>query len=231
MSAFRAQQYRWAKGTVQTARKLLPRVLRSQLSLGQRVEAAFHMLPHLAYPLMVLLTLVLLPALVFLPATDVRTLLLVDLPLVIGATGSLATFYSVAELAQGRSVWSAIRRLPALIALGAGLSPHLSLAVWDGLRNMSGEFVRTPKRGVMRGRYRQYAKLPIAEIGLGLVSAASIVAAIETGHWFAAPFAALFCAGYSYVALLVIREQMMDRQGVSLELEAEASNSGMARAA
>ena len=59
MSSFRAQQYRWAKGTVQTARKLLMRVAKSELTLAQRIEACFHMLPHMAYPMMVLLTLLL----------------------------------------------------------------------------------------------------------------------------------------------------------------------------
>ncbi|HET7540831.1 MAG TPA: cellulose synthase family protein [Polyangiaceae bacterium] len=207
MSAFRAQQYRWAKGTVQTARKLLRRVVRSELTLAQRIEACFHMLPHLAYPMMVLLTLLLLPALLLMPASDVRTLLLIDLPLCIGATGSLATFYAMAEVAQGRSVWGALKRLPALIALGAGLAPHLSSAVFDGLSSMAGEFVRTPKRGEQRGRYRQYAKLPMTEIALAAVCAGSVVASLETGHYFATPFAALFMSGYSYVAALVIQEQ------------------------
>jgi cellulose synthase/poly-beta-1,6-N-acetylglucosamine synthase-like glycosyltransferase len=233
MSAFRAQQYRWAKGTVQTARKLLLPVLTSPLRLSVRVEAAFHMLPHIAYPMMVLLTLVLLPALVFLPATNFQTLLLVDLPLCIGATGSLATFYSMAEVAQRRSAWHAIKKLPALIALGAGLAPHLSLAVWDGLHSMSGEFVRTPKRGAMQGRYRQGAKLPLAEMFLALVSASSVVAALMTGHWLAAPFAALFCAGYSYVAALVVREQFLGRAARSSALApSESGATGeMARAA
>ncbi|HYP76702.1 MAG TPA: glycosyltransferase [Polyangiaceae bacterium] len=207
MSSFRAQQYRWAKGTVQTARKLLLRVAKSELTLAQRIEACFHMLPHLAYPMMVLLTLLLLPALVFMPASDVRTLLLIDLPLCIGATGSLATFYAMAEVAQGRSAWGAMKRLPALIALGAGLAPHLSSAVFDGMRSMAGEFVRTPKRGEQRGRYRQYAKLPMIEIALAAVCAGSVVASLTTGHYFATPFAALFMSGYGYVAALVIQEQ------------------------
>ena len=162
MSAFRAQQYRWAKGTVQTARKLLGRVLRAPLTVRQRVEACFHMLPHFAYPLMLLLSVLLLPALIVLPATNGRSLLLVDLPLCLGATGSLVTFYATAETAQGRTVWEALRRLPALIALGAGLSPHLTRAVYDGMGSMAGEFVRTPKRGAAAGRYWQYARLPDA---------------------------------------------------------------------
>jgi hypothetical protein len=208
MSAFRAQQFRWAKGTVQTARKLLRTVLATELGLGKRVEAAFHMLPHLAYPATVLLTLMLLPALVFMPATSYRALLLVDLPLCMGATGSLAAFYGMAERARGRSMWNAVAKLPALIALGAGLAPHLTAAVLDGMSNMAGEFVRTPKRGEARGRYRQVSKLPLAELALGLVSVASIVAAFETGHWFALPFTCLFALGYGYVATLVVREQL-----------------------
>jgi Glycosyltransferase like family 2 len=226
MSSFRAQQYRWAKGTVQTARKLLLRVAKSELTLAQRVEACFHMLPHMAYPMMVLLTLLLLPALVFMPASDVRTLLLIDLPLCLGATGSLATFYAMAEIAQGRSAWGAMKRLPALIALGAGLAPHLSSAVFDGMRSMAGEFVRTPKRGEQRGRYRQYAKLPMTEIALAAVCAGSVVASLETGHYFATPFAALFMSGYSYVAALVIQEQF----GFGRPAEEAAPESGRAAA-
>ena len=203
-----AQQFRWAKSTVQTARKLLGTVLTAEVGLAKRIEAAFHMLPHLAYPATVLLTLMLLPALVCLPATSYRAILLVDLPLCMGATGSLAAFYGMAERARGRSMWSAVVKLPAVIALGAGLAPHLTAAVFDGLSNMAGEFVRTPKRGEARGRYRQVSKLPLAELGLGFISLASIVAAFETGHWLALPFTCLFALGYGYVAALVVKEQL-----------------------
>ena len=212
MSAFRAQQYRWAKGTVQTARKLLQRVLSAPLTFSQRLEAFFHLTPHFAYPLMMLLSVLLLPALILMPATDVRTMLVIDLPLCVGATGSLATFYIVAERAQGRSAWLAMRRLPLLIALGAGLAPHLSRAVYEGLRSMAGEFVRTPKKGIVAGRYRQHAELPLVEIGLALLSFASVVASLETGHWFATPFASLFTVGYAYVAWLVVAEQLSGRR-------------------
>ena len=96
-------------------------------------------------------------------------------------------FYAMAEAAQGRSALGALRRLPALLALGAGLAPHLTKAVWEGLRSMAGEFVRTPKKGMLQGRYRAAADLPIIEIALCLISGASTVASLETGHWFATP--------------------------------------------
>jgi glycosyltransferase involved in cell wall biosynthesis len=215
ISAFRAQQFRWAKGTVQTARKLLGRLMRANLSPMQRIEAFFHLTPHFAYPLMVVLSVLLLPALVLMPATDLKTMLLIDLPLVVGTTGSLATFYAMADIAQGRRAVDALKQLPALLALGAGLAPHLSVAVWEGLRTMAGEFVRTPKKGALVGRYRAPADLPIVEVALFLVSAASTVASIETGHWFATPFAMLFTFGYGYVAYFVAAEELVRRAQVA----------------
>ncbi|HKQ69758.1 MAG TPA: cellulose synthase family protein [Polyangiaceae bacterium] len=213
VSAFRAQQFRWAKGTVQTSRKLLSRVMSAkELSIGQRVEAFFHLTPHFAYPLMVLLSVLLLPALVLMPATDAQTMLLVDLPLCIGTTGSLGAFYMLAESAQGRARVAALSRLPALIALGAGLAPHLTRAVFEGLDSMAGEFVRTPKKGSREGRYRARASLPTLEIALALLSLVSVVASVETKHWFATPFAMLFTFGYGYVALLVASEQVTQRR-------------------
>jgi hypothetical protein len=190
------------------------------------------MLPHMAYPLMVLLTVLLLPALLALPAADVSTMLLVDLPLCLGATGSLGAFYATAEVAQGRSAWSAIKRLPLLIALGAGLAPHLSRAVWSGYRSMAGEFVRTPKRGAAAGRYWQVADLPMIEVLLCLLCAATVVASITTEHWFALPFAALFMLGYGGVAALVVGEQLRARRQSMFPLPREAMESQqIARAA
>jgi hypothetical protein len=138
-------------------------------------------------------------------------MLMIDRPLCIGTTGSLAAFYAMAEVAQGRRRRDALKQLPALLALGAGLAPHLSKAVFEGLGNTAGEFVRTPKKGdAARGstRYHQRADLPMTEVALCLLSLGSTVASLETGHWFATPFAALFTFGYGYVATLVAKEQV-----------------------
>ncbi len=227
VSAFRAQQFRWAKGTVQTSRKLMRRVMTSPLTVAQRMEAFFHLTPHFAYPLMVFLSVLLLPALVLMPATNPRTMLLIDLPLCIGTTGSLAAFYAMAEAAQGRRRRDAIKQLPALLALGAGLAPHLTKAVFEGLFSMAGEFVRTPKKGTAAGRYRARADLPMAEIGLCLFSLASTVASLETGHWFATPFAMLFTFGYGYVASLVASEQFARRRAAVLADAAGLTGAGV----
>jgi cellulose synthase/poly-beta-1,6-N-acetylglucosamine synthase-like glycosyltransferase len=224
IAALRAQQHRWAKGTVQTARKLLRRVVakESGLTLAQRVEAAFHMTPHFAYPLMVMLSLLLLPILLTVEATNWKIMLLIDLPMCMAPVGSLASFYMLAESAQGRSRFGAIKLLPALIALGAGLAPHLTVAVNDGLRSGGGEFVRTPKHGNSRGRYKAVAGIPFREIGLGLLSATSAVMALVTGHWFVFPFVSLFTLGYGYIAYLVMAEHFVRKVDEAAEAPATA---------
>jgi glycosyltransferase involved in cell wall biosynthesis len=215
--AFRAQQYRWAKGTVQTARKLLPSVLKGPLSRDQRIEALFHLTPHFAYPLMVLLCLLLPFALVMLPVADNWVaLLVVDVPLCFGASGSLAAFYALANRAQGRPVSEALMRLPALMALGIGLSPYLTRAVLEGLTQDAGEFIRTPKRGLRASRYLQRrAPLPVIELLLALVSVGSVVISLETAHYLATPFALLFAFGYSYMAGMMTVEQLARRRALA----------------
>jgi cellulose synthase/poly-beta-1,6-N-acetylglucosamine synthase-like glycosyltransferase len=208
VSAFRAQQFRWAVGTVQTSRKLLRRVLSSSLSRGARVEAFFHLTPHFAYPLTLTLSIILLPLVLLLPVRGSLMLLAIDIPLFFGTTGSLAAFYALAERAQGRRARDAFKVVPALIAVGVGLTPLVTRALFRGFGSMAGEFVRTPKKGDNTVvRYKAKAEtLPYVETAMCFVSIGSTLASIRTGHFVATPFAALFAAGFGYMAVQMWRE-------------------------
>jgi len=209
VSAFRAQQFRWALGTVQTSRKLLGRIVRSELSLGARAEAFFHLTPHFAYPLTLLLSVILLPLVILMPGSNSALVVALDVPLFLGTTGSLTAFYAAAERAQGRRARDALFVVPALIAVGVGLTPLITRALIRGYRQMAGEFVRTPKKGATTGaRYRTTAlALPFMESVFFLISLAATIASTRTGHVIATPFAALFTAGYGYMAGTMIHEQ------------------------
>jgi hypothetical protein len=65
-------------------------------------------------------------------------------------------------------------------------------------------------------------------MGLTLVSFTSFVAALETGHWFAAPFALLFFVGYSGVAWLVASEQLVPRPTPELVQDRQSGETGVA---
>jgi hypothetical protein len=218
VASFRAQQFRWAKGTVQTRRKLLRRILKSHLSFGAKAEAFFHLTPHFAYPLTMALTILLLPVVVLLPSKTTWSMLLLDFPLIFGTTGSLTAFYALAERAQGRRTIDALKTVPALIAVGVGLTPLITKALLEGSRAMAGEFVRTPKKGSKAGRYRAAQfDFPVWEPLLFGIALADVVASLLTGHYFATPFAALFASGYGAMSVALVADQLEGRRAATME--------------
>ncbi|MGB8294427.1 MAG: glycosyltransferase [Polyangia bacterium] len=209
--AFRAQQYRWARGTVQTRRKLLGSILRSDLPFGAKAEAFFHLTPHIAYLFTMGLSVLLVPIQLATRHLSFWSLVLLDLPLFMATTGSLAAFYSLSQSHQGRKAWDGLRDLPALLIVGVGLTPLITLAFVDGQRHMAGQFVRTPKKGFGasgKSDSGMATPLPWIEVVLCLVSASSIATSLMFRHYFATPFAVMFTTGYGYMALALIRERL-----------------------
>jgi cellulose synthase/poly-beta-1,6-N-acetylglucosamine synthase-like glycosyltransferase len=216
MSAFKAQQFRWAKGSIQVAKKMLPRIMRSNATWAQKSEAFFHLTNNFAYPLLILLSLLLLPNLVYRTTHGVREVLLIDVPLFLGTTMSLATFYLASQKEIARFdhpdrkpgfPWHALRRLPLVLSLGIGLCVNQTRAVLEAVLGKDTEFVRTPKHGI-RGRleswsskkYRAARSLtPLIELGLAGYFLVAMAVAFENGHYLSMPFLALFLAGFGYV--------------------------------
>jgi cellulose synthase/poly-beta-1,6-N-acetylglucosamine synthase-like glycosyltransferase len=97
MNAFKTQQARWAKGLLQTAGKILPRVLRARLPWQVKLEAFYHLTAGISYPLMLLLSALLLPAMIVRFYQGWWQVLWIDLPLFLLATGSVSSFYLVAQ--------------------------------------------------------------------------------------------------------------------------------------
>jgi len=229
MNGFKGQQYRWAKGSVQTARKLLVTVLRAPVSWKVKTEALFHLTNNLAYVFLLVLALLQLPNMLIRRGMERPELLMLDLPLFLATCGSVAAFYVVAhrDLYGGR--WQAIKRLPAMMALGIGLSINNGRAALEGLFGRDVEFVRTPKRGVLDGAPRSPAlcyrvRWPwhnTVELGMALYCTTSLFVAIATKSWASMPFLLLFCAGFIWVGLASLHEALRVRQG-DVELTAQA---------
>ena len=119
MNAFKSQQHRWAKGSIQTCKKLLPRILASDLPLRIKVEAAFHLTANFAYPLMILLSILMFPAMVIRYNMGWYEMLIVDVPLFIGATMSVCSFYLMSQREIFGDEWrSRIKYLPAVLVGG-----------------------------------------------------------------------------------------------------------------
>lgn len=211
MNGFKSQQYRWAKGSVQVARKLLPAVLRAPVRPAVKLEAFFHLTQNLPYLVTLLLAVLTVPVLVVAPAP--RPLWL-ELPLIFGTAGILAGYCVTSQRAIGRDpVWRILARLPVLVAVTVGISVSQTRAVIEGALGQESPFVRTPKHGVVargqgwRGRRYRGARtlLPVAELALAAYFALAGALAVATGAWAALPIVTLFACGFGYVGVQSIR--------------------------
>jgi cellulose synthase/poly-beta-1,6-N-acetylglucosamine synthase-like glycosyltransferase len=211
MNAFKSQQHRWAKGSIQTCRKLLPTILASDLPLPVKVEAAFHLTANFAYPLMVLLSLLMFPAMVIRYDMGLYEMMIVDVPLFLGATMSVCSFYLMSQREIFGPDWrSRIKYLPAVLSVGIGLSLNNARAVVEALLGQQSEFVRTPKHRVENAgedwRARRYrgsvSFVPFLEVGLGLYFGVMAWYALQNGIFGTLPFILLFQFGFLYSGVL-----------------------------
>ena len=210
MNAFKSQQHRWAKGSVQTARKLLPRILKSDLPRAVKVEAFFHLTANFTYPLMILLTVLMPVSMVIRFKHGWYEVLMLDLPFFWTATMSVVFFYIASQREIGMPVWQRVKYLPFIMALGIGMCVNQSKAVIEALVGYETGFTRTPKTG-MKGRDQSFRKSkyrmlltaqPLLELALGAYLTSAVWFALDKGVWFSLPFLLLFQWGFFYVGLV-----------------------------
>src|ERR1700746_3650716 len=146
MTAFKTQQARWAKGLIQTGKKILPQVLRSDAPFHSKIEAWYHLTANLSYPLMVVLSVLLLPAMIIRFYQGWFQMLYIDLPLFMASTFSISSFYLVSQRELFPRTWPrSLLYLPFLMALGIGLTITNTKAVLEALIGRQSAFARTPK--------------------------------------------------------------------------------------
>ena len=129
MNSFKTQQFRWAKGSAQTTKKLLPTVLKAKIPFFIKVECLFHLTNNFAYLFLVILAMLQLPNMIIRGHMDRPELLLLDVPLFAATCVSICVFYVATHQALYKNLWEAIKRLPMMMALGIGLSINNSRAV------------------------------------------------------------------------------------------------------
>jgi cellulose synthase/poly-beta-1,6-N-acetylglucosamine synthase-like glycosyltransferase len=205
MTAFKTQQARWAKGLIQVSKKILPRVLKSDAPRAVKIEAFYHLTANLSYPLMIVLSVLLMPAMIIRFYQGWFQMLYIDLPLFMASTFSISSFYLVSqkELFPGR--WGrSLLYLPLLMALGIGLTVTNTIAVLEALAGKQTAFARTPKYRVESKKDRIGAKkyrkrlgwVPWIELLIGTYFALAIYYAIDNENYFTVPFLLLFVIGY-----------------------------------
>ena len=220
MTAFKTQQARWAKGLIQTSIKILPKVFHSNISRRNKWEAVQHLTANLSYPLMIIMTAFLIPAMVCRFYQGWFQILLIDFPLFTASTFSIAVFYLASQRILFPKDWmKTFYYLPFLMALGIGLTVTNTKAVMEALFGIKSAFVRTPKfRVAKKGEKSQAAKYrkrlvlaPWIEMFLGFYFFVAILYTFSNHNYFTAPFLILFVIGYWYTGLMSLLQGRFER--------------------
>jgi cellulose synthase/poly-beta-1,6-N-acetylglucosamine synthase-like glycosyltransferase len=226
MTAFKTQQARWAKGLIQTGKKILPRVLRSDAPLHTKIEAWYHLTANLSYPLMIVLSVLMLPAMIIRFYQGWFQILFIDLPLFLASTFSISSFYLVSQRELFPKTWQrALLYLPLLMALGVGLTITNTKAVIEALIGKESAFARTPKYNVESKKdkvgatkyRRRLGWVPWVELLIGSYFALTVYYAVEIENYFTIPFLLLFVLGYWCTGLMSLLQGRFS--GVALSAE------------
>ncbi len=216
INSFKSQQCRWAKGAMQTGKKVLPRLLTGEFSPQEKLEAWYHLTANVSYPLMVLLALLLLPTIIVRFNQGWFHLVTIDLPLFMLAFASVNCFYIAAQRRLHKDWRKRILYLPVLMAIGIGMTISVAKAVLEGAVGVKSPFVRTPKFSVegkqdewkTKGYRGRLGLLPLVEIAFGLYFTFICYYAWNLGIYGVIPFVLLFQFGYLYTGFGTLMQNL-----------------------
>jgi len=191
--SYKRQQARWARGTIQTTRKLLGPLLRSTLAPHRRLAGALHLTGYFVHPLILV--------------TSLTTPLLLMQPQEFSGPAGLLGLLSAAPLlsmllashARGRTIGEFLRDLPAALLLGVGMAFSNTVAMAAALRTReTGEFARTPKGAP--NAYRLHPDRTMwGEFALALYAICAMLVLVADGAWQSAAPLLLYALGYGGV--------------------------------
>jgi len=222
MHGFQVQQSRWAKGLTQCAKKLLPSILRAKLPWRVKAEAFLHLTPNISYPLMVVVSALMLPVMICRFYMGWAQMVFLDVPLILASFFSISAFYLIAQRELYPRTWKrAFLLLPMLMAVGVALTIINTRAVLEALFGVETSFVRTPKfaiegtapaRKLEQKKYRRRSGwLPYAELAFGTYFLGMVLFALDSGNYLSIPFLSLFVGGYYWAGFATLYQEHQER--------------------
>ncbi len=205
IEAFKKQQFRWAKGSFQTLKKLVPSLLESDTPWYKKMLGLFHMTGYFVHPLMLGALLLMLPVGFFTPQVFKW------MPWMMIAAFAPPLMYLLSATEHLPRLSDRLRLIPLLTVIGFGLSLNNTVAALQGLFGRGrGAFVRTPKFSLTNSKSNwannRYA-MPIspmvwAELGLGLYALLTGIILASRYSWQTLPWLLVYSASYFYIAAL-----------------------------
>ena len=212
LNAFKSQQYRWAKGGVQTAIKLLPKLLKSSAPLKVKIEAIFHLTANVTYLFMPFFILAL-PILVVCTACLPNYIHFITFT---AAFLSIIAFYMTAQASYFKqNIWKSMAAIPMVMAIAIGLCINNCRAILGALFSRQTNFFRTPKYNIAskqdRWQHRKNYRVKISAyffielFFLGYLVWVGILSILH-GAYHLMPFLAIFIFGFLYFVVLTLKQ-------------------------
>lgn len=213
INAFKRQQFRWAKGSIQCVLKLWRPVLKAPVSIFKRLQAMIHLTGYLIHPLMLFLCLSSLPLILWKGGGR--------LPWAYFSLASLGPplLYALSQRSLYPDWLKRFIYFPVLVFLGTGIALSNTRAVWEALTRRQNNFRRTPKfcleerkdSWVGRRYSLTFNWITLGEFSLGLYALLTTWVAFQQGNYYALPFFLLYVGGFGYVAFCSLWHSLLDR--------------------
>ena len=213
INAFKSQQHRWAKGSIQTAKKNLGKLFKSDIPLLVKIQAFLHLTHYMVHPMMLLVVLTSIPMLYSQWFFDSLSLPIMLFTLLCLATCGPSSMYVFSQRILYRDWKTRIKFMPFLMCLGTGIAINNTKAVLEALFNIRSGFVRTPKYGIKKPqdtwRGKHYSiplnAISILEFVLGLYSLSGLLMFLLFSKYLVSPFLLIYTAGFFYVFFLSVK--------------------------
>ena len=211
INALKSQQYRWAKGSIQTAKKILPVIIKSSAPLKIKIQSFFHLTHYMIHILVLLVAVLSIPIILVSGFSFLNIYFYIFLlVLLLVSTCGPSTLYIYSQKAL-RKDWKGRRHLlPFLVILGYGIAVSNSKAVMEALLNVPSGFIRTPKLNITNVKEdfkkKQY-KIPLnsvflIEILMGIYCLFGVFLYWKNYQVLIGPFLIVYTIGFSYVAII-----------------------------
>ncbi|MGL1904159.1 MAG: glycosyltransferase [Fibrobacterales bacterium] len=204
INAFKNQQFRWAKGSIQTAKKILPLLMKSDIPKFKFFQAFFHLTHYSIHIFMLALALFTLPMVllvhfkfsIYLYSSIIGVMLLSSL--------APTLMYMISQHFLGNALWKKIALAPFMMVIGTGFAVNNSKAVFEALIGKESPFKRTPKKGDKKSHsYKSLANYTnIFELMLATYCLLSLYNYISNNSWIISPFLVIYTAGFFFVGMV-----------------------------
>ncbi|MGD2096724.1 MAG: glycosyltransferase family 2 protein [Desulfobacterales bacterium] len=213
INAFKSQQHRWAKGSIQTARKNLGKLFKSDVSWLVKIQAFLHLTHYMVHPMMLLVVLTSIPMLYTQWFFDHLAYPVMIFTILCLATFGPSSLYLFSQRILYRDWKTRIKYLPFLMCLGTGIAVNNTKAVLEALFDIKSGFIRTPKYGIQQKgeiwKNKRYAiplnAVSILELVLGIYSLTGMFMFLFFSKYLVSPFLLIYTSGFFYVFFLSVK--------------------------